>query len=71
MTSSELENHTCVVTGASSGIGRAIAVARATAGATVCAVGRRKGELELTAERANGAGRFDHARHSRATRQLV
>jgi NADP-dependent 3-hydroxy acid dehydrogenase YdfG len=59
MTSSELANHTCVVTGASSGIGRAIAIALASAGATVCAVGRRKKELEVTAERANGEGRFE------------
>jgi len=53
-----LQGQTCVVTGASSGIGRAIAVALAAAGATVCAVARRRSELEVTAGRANGSGRF-------------
>jgi NADP-dependent 3-hydroxy acid dehydrogenase YdfG len=58
MTSSQLQDHTCVVTGASSGIGRAIAVGLASAGATVCAVARRKHELKATADRANGSGGF-------------
>ena len=58
MSSAELQDRTCVVTGASSGIGRAIAIALASAGATVCAVGRRRDELEVTASRANGTGRF-------------
>ena len=54
-----LEGRTCVVTGASSGIGRAIAVALAGAGATVYAVARRRHELEATARQTNGAGRFE------------
>jgi NADP-dependent 3-hydroxy acid dehydrogenase YdfG len=58
MIGSGLQDQTCVVTGASSGIGRAVAVALASAGATVCAVARRKDELQATADRANGAGRF-------------
>jgi NADP-dependent 3-hydroxy acid dehydrogenase YdfG len=58
MISSELRGQTCIVTGASSGIGRAIAVALASAGATVWAVARRREELEATANLANGAGRF-------------
>jgi NADP-dependent 3-hydroxy acid dehydrogenase YdfG len=49
---------TCVVTGASSGIGRAVAVALASSGATVCAVARRRDELEITASLAGGAGNF-------------
>jgi short-subunit dehydrogenase len=55
---SELQHQTCVVTGASSGIGRSIAVALASAGANVCAVARRRRELEATAARANGVGRI-------------
>ena len=57
ISSSALGDRSCVVTGASSGIGRAIAVALASAGATVCAVARRRVELEATASRTNGAGR--------------
>ena len=58
MRSSVLQDRNCVVTGASSGIGRAIAVALGSTGATVCAVARRMDELEVTAKRSNGAGRF-------------
>ena len=57
--SSALKGRTCVVTGASSGIGRAIAIALAAAGATVYAVARRRQELEATASQTNGAGRFE------------
>jgi NADP-dependent 3-hydroxy acid dehydrogenase YdfG len=46
----------CVVTGASAGIGQAIAVALASAGATVCAVARRGDQLQATVELANGPG---------------
>lgn len=56
MSNAPLEAHNCVVTGASSGIGRAIAISLASAGATVCAVARRTDELEVTARGANGAG---------------
>lgn len=58
MSGFELADRTCVVTGASSGIGRAIAISLASAGANVCAVARRRNELEATAERAKGPGRF-------------
>ena len=58
MSGSELAGKSCVVTGASSGIGRAIAVALASAGATVCAVARRADELEATGRQAGGAGHF-------------
>jgi short-subunit dehydrogenase len=57
--SSALDGITSVVTGASSGIGRAIAVVLASAGATVYAVARRRHELEATASQTNGAGRFE------------
>ena len=56
MTAEEIRKWTCVVTGASTGIGRAISVALAFAGATVCAVARRRGELEAAAASVNGAG---------------
>ena len=59
VSSSALEGRTCVVTGASSGIGRAIAIALAAAGATVYAVARRRHELEATAKPNDGAGRFE------------
>jgi NADP-dependent 3-hydroxy acid dehydrogenase YdfG len=58
LSDSALEDRICVVTGASSGIGRAIAVALAGTGARVCAVGRRREELEVTASRANPGARF-------------
>ena len=43
-------NQTAVVTGASSGIGKAIAVALAAQGAALCLIGRKLETLELTAE---------------------
>lgn len=54
-----LGGRTCVVTGASAGIGRAIAVALAAAGARVWAVARRADELGATAALARGTGRID------------
>jgi short-subunit dehydrogenase len=57
--SSALDGLTAVVTGASSGIGRAIAVALASSGANVYAVARRRHELEATASQTNGAARFE------------
>lgn len=47
-----LADQVAVVTGASSGIGEAIALGLATEGATLCLVGRNLGNLELVAERA-------------------
>lgn len=55
---SPLAGRTCVVTGASSGIGRAIAVAMASMGATVHAVARRPDELLATVGLAKDAGRI-------------
>jgi NADP-dependent 3-hydroxy acid dehydrogenase YdfG len=54
----ELRECRCVVTGASAGIGRAIAVALAVAGATVFGVGRREDLLRATAEVIKGPGRI-------------
>jgi NAD(P)-dependent dehydrogenase (short-subunit alcohol dehydrogenase family) len=59
MSEMPLNGQACVVTGASSGIGRAIAISLAGAGATVYAVGRRRPELEATALAVNGAGAME------------
>lgn len=54
--SGELHGCRCVVTGASSGIGQAIAAALAHAGATVVGVARREDHLRATAESVIGPG---------------
>jgi NADP-dependent 3-hydroxy acid dehydrogenase YdfG len=51
---STLENQVAVVTGASSGIGKAIALGLAAHGASLCLVGRRLESLQLVAEAARG-----------------
>ncbi|MCE7480329.1 SDR family oxidoreductase [Microbacterium profundi] len=51
-----LRDRTVVVTGASSGIGRATAIAASRAGARVALVGRRQTELVVTLEQMNGDG---------------
>lgn len=51
-----LENKTILVTGASSGIGRAIAIACAGMGATVCITGRNSNRLTETLQLMEGGG---------------
>src|SRR5438094_33033 len=51
-----LTDHIAVVTGASSGIGRAIALALAAHGATVCLIGRDVAALERVATSARQDG---------------
>jgi NADP-dependent 3-hydroxy acid dehydrogenase YdfG len=51
-----LKSRVAVVTGASSGIGKAIALALAKPGAEVCLVARRRGALEGVAREAEGEG---------------
>src|SRR5688572_17580726 len=54
--SSDMTGRTCVVTGASAGIGAATAVALAGRGATVALVGRDAERLEAVAQRCRDAG---------------
>jgi NADP-dependent 3-hydroxy acid dehydrogenase YdfG len=55
-----LQNQIAVVTGASSGIGRAIALDLARRGAEVCLVSRRRDILEVVAQEALGEGGQAH-----------
>lgn len=53
----DLEGKVCVVTGASSGIGRRTALDLAASGATLCVVARRRPLLESLVEELGGAAR--------------
>lgn len=55
-----LRSHVAVVTGASSGIGKAIALALAQRGAEVCLVARRREALQAVANEAQGNGTPTH-----------
>ena len=52
--SDSLKDHVAVVTGATSGIGRAIALALAARGASLCLIGRRSDRLTVIADEAAG-----------------
>src|SRR5438552_18334088 len=56
-----LKDQIAVVTGASSGIGKAIALSIAAHGAEVCLVARRRELLEDVAKRIHGLGSSGHA----------
>lgn len=49
-----LEKQVAVVTGATSGVGRALSVSLASEGADICLVGRRIDEIKLVAEKVRG-----------------
>jgi NAD(P)-dependent dehydrogenase (short-subunit alcohol dehydrogenase family) len=53
--SARLSGKTAIITGAGSGIGRAIAIAFAREGANIALVGRREEKLEQTAQAAGGS----------------
>jgi NAD(P)-dependent dehydrogenase (short-subunit alcohol dehydrogenase family) len=56
----DLTNRVAVVVGATSGIGKAIAIALAEAGADVVATGRRRNMVESVAREVEAAGRRSH-----------
>src|SRR5260370_5361995 len=56
-----LKDQVAVVTGASSGIGKAIALSLASQGAEVCLVARRRGLLGDVAKQAHALGSRGHA----------
>ncbi len=60
MTSARFANRAVLVTGATSGIGRACAVALGAAGAQVVAAGRRKDRLAAVADEIAKAGGEAH-----------
>jgi NADP-dependent 3-hydroxy acid dehydrogenase YdfG len=55
-----IKNQVAVVTGASSGIGKAIALTLAQSGAEVCLVARRREALDAVASEAQGNGNRSH-----------
>lgn len=65
-----LKGQTAIVTGASSGIGRAISRALAANEARLCLVGRRQPLLESLVEDIGGAGRGSYVRRADLTRDL-
>jgi short-subunit dehydrogenase len=53
---SAFTDQVAVITGASSGVGKAIALRLASEGATVCLVGRKRERLEAVADSARAMG---------------
>ena len=56
-----LKNQIAAVTGASSGIGKAIALSLAAQGAELCLAARRKEQLEMVVKEAQALGAHAHA----------
>jgi NAD(P)-dependent dehydrogenase (short-subunit alcohol dehydrogenase family) len=69
MTNGKLAGKTALITGASKGLGKSMAIALAAAGARVALVARNRRQLEANAESINNAGGQAHAFVADVTRE--